>query len=220
MRYLIPLLLAPVFLVACATTDTDKRSTSSTGFEKLNDGRVYHPGTKLVCPSSLLGSPIDSHKEFGNLGRDAACGYAVENGALTIFLSDLDYSFKEIFGDSARSVLLGPLGEDLEVNEKATQACVLGGLLTAAVTGDSGKSADAGVYKFDTVMFSGNGKKFLLSMTEIDGKFFKLRHTDFGKADSFQTVSYVNDKSDSDLDFCLNGAAALRTVYTATLNGR
>lgn len=220
MKYLIPLLLAPVFLAACATTGADDRPTSSTGFEKLNDGRVYHPGTKLICPSSLLGSPIDSHNEFGDLGRDAACGYAVENGALTVFLSDLDYSFNEFFGDSARSVLLGPLGEDLEVNEKASQACVLGGLLTAAVDGDSGESAASGVYKFDTVMFSGNGKKSLLSMTEIDGKFLKLRRTDFGKADSFQTVSYVDDKSDTDLDFCLNGAAALRKVYTATLSGR
>jgi len=205
-------------LGGCATTAS--QPTGPTGFETLADGRVFHPGTGLICPAQLLGGAIEATREYGNMGLDAACGYEQPEGALTVYLSQFNETFEDYFAGSARAVLSGSFKEGLTINEDASQSCLLGGLLLAAADLDESAKASSQVYRFDTVMFSTEGKQSLLSMTEIDGKFLKLRYSYVAPVSEFQTVSDTPDAPDEDLLFCLEGAEALYTVYQATAAGR
>jgi hypothetical protein len=199
----------PLLLVGCATTQTASSGSDSlvfTGFSQQTDGGQYHGGTGLLCPPTLLNLPISDQREYGTDATDASCTYQAKDQFATIYLSKLNETFQSNFQGSVASIVQGPLGEKAEFDEEVTQTCQLGGLLTAAVTpseeADRAKSSEP--YAFETAVFSSSDLVTILQLTELDKKFLKLRYT------------RLNTPSSERLNSCIEGYAALRSVYNLT----
>ncbi len=200
--------LAPIFLAACATTDTtssDSKKLTFTGFTKQTDGGQFHGGTGLVCPPTLLGISITDKREYGSDATDASCSYRGDDKFVTVYLSKLNESFQSNFQGSVSSVMQGSLGETVEFDEEATKTCQLGGLLMAAVSPSEGASSDkTDLYPFETAVFSSEKLVTIVQLTEVETKFLKLRYT-------------LLDKPKSEgLNACIEGSKALRDVYNLT----
>lgn len=197
--------IAASSLAACATVNSaDDVSSGSklsdtyfSGFTPKSDGSYVHGGTGLVCPSSLLKMPYDDQHEYGNQHKDASCTYRQGGNLATIYLSELNYSFEEIFQSSVASIYQGSFGKALEVDETVSQTCALGGLLVAA----SAESRDQGVYKFQPAVLRSSDVLTMVQLSELDGKFLKLRYT------------LTDETQVEGLSRCLEASKALRDVY-------
>lgn len=203
----------PLFLAGCATTQTASSNSDSlvfTGFSQQTDGGQYHGGTGLLCPPTLMNLPISDQREYGTDATDASCSYQAEDQFATIYLSKLNETFQSNFQGSVASILQGPLGETTEFDEVTTQTCQLGGLLSAAVmpSEDTDKTNSSEPYAFETAVFSSSDLVTILQLTELDNKFLKLRYT------------RLNTPPSEGLNSCIEGSAALRSVYNLTLERR
>lgn len=195
--------IGTLLLAGCATTQTSKTKSQDlvfTGFTPQTNGGQFHGGTGLLCPPTLFGLPIIDQTEYGSQSNDASCSYRDGNKIATVYLSELNEEFKDVFQGAVSSIFQGPMGDSIEIDEEATQTCRLGGLLMGAVS----ESGDTSPYVFDAAVLSSPKVITLAQLTELDSKFLKLRYT-------------VLEASKSEgLNACIEGSKALRDVYDST----
>lgn len=218
MKFIFSSLAVGILMTGCATTGGDNTPKNEplffAGFSPQTDGGFVHGGTGLVCPETLLGLPSSRQNEYGNTHTDASCGYSADSTTVaTVFLSELNYTFEEIFQSSVASVFQGPLAEGLSVDQDASQSCILGGILAVAAdqatalgsetqSGESNEQLES--YGFQAAVLSKSDAVSFVQLTEIDGKFLKLRYTLLGVP------------KEKGLDHCIEGATALKEVYDLT----
>lgn len=205
-----------LILSACSTTSPAENAAVNnklsdvyySGFSAKADGSFVHGGTGLFCPPSLLELPYDDQHEYGDQHKDASCTYKKDETVATIYLSELDYEIGEYFQSSVASVFQGPFGEGLEVDQDASQACTLGGLLMAASSSLGGASGASGSdnrnqnsYGFQPAVLYSPDLLTLIQLTEIDGKFLKLRYT------------LLEESQAEGLSRCVEASKALRDIY-------
>jgi len=207
MKVISKLICAAFLLSACATTSPNQGALSDDlyflGFTPQIEGGFVHGGTGLVCPETLLGLAELDQREYGNDHKDASCSYRQDEKVATIYLSELDYDFDEVFGSAVASIYQAGLVKNIEHDDDARRSCTLGGLLISAVKADSG-AANTDAYVFDAAVFHNSSLVSILQLTELDGKFLKLRYT------------IKNADNEERLNYCLEGAKALRGVYDLT----
>ncbi len=189
-----------VLVSGCATTSSSDSKTNEvyySGFSPTTDGGFVHGGTGLVCPPTLLGLLPTAQREYGDQHKDASCGYKRDKIFATVYLSELNYSFDEMFQSSVASIYQGSFGEGAKVDEEASQACTLSGLLVGA----SSENQSQTPYKFQPAVLYSPDFLTMVQLTEIDGKFLKLRYT------------LKWEPKEHGLDLCMQGSEALREVY-------
>lgn len=110
------------------------------------------------------------------------------------------FGFNGVFQNAISAIAQGLFGDKIEVDQEASQACQLGGLLMAA----GSKSQDKSIYRFDSAVLKTDELVTLVQLTGLNGKFLKLRYT------------LLDTPSSEGLNACIEGSKALREVYDLT----
>jgi len=207
MKVFSTLICAAFLLSACATTSPNQGAFSDDlyflGFIPQSEGGFVHGGTGLVCPETLLGLAELDQNEYGDDHKDASCSYGQDGKVATVHLSELDYDFERVDNDTCIQSI-NPAGYliNSEHDDSAMMSCILRGNMSANKADSATTSTDD--YVFDAAVFHNSNLVSILQLTELDGKFLKLRYT------------IKNADNEERLNYCLEGAKALREVYDLT----
>lgn len=178
MKHAISTAIAALLLAACSSTPPSPEGNAITiqalsdeVFSADGEAGLVHMASGLACAASIGGYTFDEETLFEADGTDVACGYKGEGtNALTLyFISSTRVALAQEAENSAAVI---PMISRTQLDEQASENCVIGLTFAAATGGGTDTSA------LPCYIFRNSQVTSILALRETDGWITKVRLTE------------------------------------------